>query len=49
MSSALCVRCGRIQETKDVRRIVFRNGRIAERGTCVVCGAATSKIVKEAG
>ena len=38
MASGYCVKCKSKKEMKDVKEVVMKNGRKANKGICVSCG-----------
>lgn len=38
MASGYCVKCKSKKEMKDVKEVVMKNGRRANKGICVSCG-----------
>lgn len=45
--TAWCVRCESMQPIQNPRRITFKNGAPAIRGTCLECGMTIYRIVKK--
>lgn len=41
---AYCVKCKSKQEIKDPKQITMKNGRMATRGVCPVCGTKLFRI-----
>jgi len=41
-----CVKCKKHTETNNERLFTAKNGRLMQRGTCVVCGKGKTKFVK---
>ena len=46
MTQAYCVKCRKMVEVKDPKRIVFSNGRPAIAGTCPISGTKVFRIVR---
>ena len=41
---AYCFKCRVKREIKNPKRVTLKNGRLATRGTCPVCGTKLSRI-----
>jgi len=47
MTEAFCVRCRKKVKMKNEKRVKYRNGNKAKKGTCPNCGITVCKIVKK--
>lgn len=45
MAEGFCVKCKAKREMKDAKEVVWKNGRRALQGVCVVCGTKMNKIL----
>jgi len=43
---AYCFKCKKMQEIKDPKTVVLKNGRRAIQGICAACGAKLSRMEK---
>lgn len=44
--NSYCVRCKRQTESRDIQRVVSKNGRLMLRCVCVECGATKTQFIK---
>lgn len=43
---AYCVKCRKMQEMQKPEQVVLKNGRVATKGTCPVCGTKMFRMGK---
>jgi len=44
-SKGYCVKCKKSQEMKDEQQVTMKNGRLAAKGKCPVCGTGMYRIL----